>query len=792
MMFMVIYSLSSTAKTLYVDHNAQGKNPTGESWRSAFSDLQEAIDAASTNGGGEVWVKAGIYTPAGVSRNGTFKLKPNVTIYGGFRGRETTLQQRNFKANRTTLSGDIGRPGSVSDNCYHVLTAASSCRIDGFIIARGNANSAAENRIGGGIVFPKDTKTAIVANCTFEKNNADSGGALFIDQANVVVSNCTFYSNSAKSGGAIATAGAAELQVQDSIFSSNFAPESGGAVVLETGARIIFSGTSFLYNSTDGTGGAIIASSESKGGLDIEITSCTFTENSAADGGGAILFKGAFNPYISECTFERNFSTSGAGGIANANGVLAIVSDSTFTGNLGLKGSENIGNDSSSRVASSLQEAGRIAKTPIGRPAPFFSKPKPEKVEKTEPAPKPERTLGDEFVYNTRDTKVKLSSIVAEAPHTVLVLGDLTDPGFIESYRHIEAAARDYQPMGIRFHYIYRYLLHPENNGYVQPINEKERKRHTQLAAQHLSTAIPWLYDTMDNQTAKALAPETINSVFVYDAAGTEIYAGPLSKTADLHTTLVDLAGAVDLPTETESLPKPTIEPVAQLEAKLLKRVSVNPKTDKFLPLQLTPIASKTPHFVKVRVEGNESLRESGDGQIYLGFHMDPLYQTEWNNVGDPLSYALKTPSGVVAPSINSAPRVSEQATDTEPREFLLNARKLDTNKPVTLQVTYSVYSPKLKRNMEVQQQYIIYLDHDPFGGAVIGRQRINKAKPATTATTDGSAFKAMLRRYDLDRNGKLTEDEVIGRLRTYFSEIDTNQDGALDEAEYMFYRENR
>ncbi len=782
----------SYAKTFYVAHNTKTEIPTGESWASAFPNLQDAIFTASTNGGGEIWVKAGIYKPRDLSRNSTFELKPNISLYGGFRGGESKLDQRIFKANRTILSGDIGRSGSILDNSYHVLTGASDCRIDGFIISRGNANSAAENRFGGGIYFPEGTEQSIVANCTFEKNNADIGGAIHLNQSEAIITNCTFYSNAAKLGGALATTGSSSLKVKNSIFSSNYAPTTGGAISLESEAEVMIHDTSFLYNSTDGLGGAIAATTDNKAGIAVEVTQSTFSENSAQNNGGALAFSGPFQPQILKCTFERNFSTAGAGAVANANGIMAVIIDSTFTENRGIQGSKNIGNDLSSIVADSQEEIDKLAKLPENRRWLRQNIPKQNPIEKPKAEQKPEKIIGDIFVYNAQDTKVKLRSIVADGPHTVLILGDLTDPNFIKTYRNMEATALDFASKGINFYYIYRHLLHPENNGYSQPLVQKERKRHAQLAGEHLSTRIPWLCDLMDNQTAKTLAPNNYNSVFIYDASGLETYAGPISDVDEFRKALTETAGEADLAVPVHGLPEPTIEPMAMPKTKLVQRVQVDTK-DRFEPLQLTPRASKPPHYVKVRIEGNKNVRETGDGQIYLGFHIDPLYNVAWNNLGKPLHYTLKVPTGVVAPSINTAPRITAQATDNEPREFLLNARKLDINKSISLQITYSVHSIAAKRNIEVTQQYTIYLQPDPFGGKVFGRQNIATAKPVSTKPTTGSgAFKNLLRRYDLDRNGKLTDDEVIGRLSSNFVLIDTNEDGALDEEEYMFYNENK
>ncbi|MEA2068857.1 MAG: right-handed parallel beta-helix repeat-containing protein, partial [Verrucomicrobiota bacterium] len=284
---MLFSSMCFGAGTFHVDHGFRGESPTGASWLSAFPTLQGAIDAAADAGGGEVWVKAGVHKPEGGSRNATIELKPGVELYGGFRGFETERDQRNPKANRTVLSGDIGRSGSP-DNCYHVLTGASNARIDGFIISRGNANAAGVNRFGGGLILPAGSQNTTVANCTFEKNHAESGGGIHAQDATFAATNCTFYSNSAQAGGAVALARGARLGAVDCIFSSNFAPIAGGAVFLPTDSNATFTRSTFLYTSTDGSGGAIHAETDKEAGLGLELHHSTFRENSAELNGGAL------------------------------------------------------------------------------------------------------------------------------------------------------------------------------------------------------------------------------------------------------------------------------------------------------------------------------------------------------------------------------------------------------------------------------------------------------------------------------------------------------------------------
>jgi hypothetical protein len=80
----------------------------------------------------------------GDPRTATFQMKSGVALYGGFSGTETARNQRDWAANVTILSGDIGAEGDNSDNSYHVVTANNtdaSAVLDGFTISGGNANA---------------------------------------------------------------------------------------------------------------------------------------------------------------------------------------------------------------------------------------------------------------------------------------------------------------------------------------------------------------------------------------------------------------------------------------------------------------------------------------------------------------------------------------------------------------------------------------------------------------------------------------------------------------------------
>jgi len=706
---------SLDAKTYYVDGSFQREHSSGESWSSAFSSVQEAINAASATGGGEIWIKTGVYKPSGIWRAATFRLDSGIKLYGGFRGNETDLEQRNPKANRTVLSGDIGRIGFRDDNCRHIVTGASNSRLDGFIVMAGTADGDGEHGRGGALLLGREVKKFTVANCIFEKNSAHSGGAIHSLAHGVTLTNCTFFSNSADTGGAFAAGPRTRTRVVGSSFSSNYSKQSGGAVALDSDADAGFSGCSFLFNTSDGEGGAVAAATDRKGGIRLGFADCIFSRNSARENGGAAVYRGPFRPTMVKCSFLRNLSEEGAGTVANFGGATADLTDCTFSMNRGVPGMEDVWSDSASALAaksgSPSPEKPKV-KLAAAKPAP-----------KPQPAPKKKRRLEDVSVHDRTGAKVKLRGVAGNGDLTVFVLGDLTDPGFISHYRGIEAAALDYAPKGVNFFYIYRYLAHPGNNGYIQPFILGERMRQTSDAANLLHTQVPWLCDAMDNHAARALERNGSNLVVV-NRDGLEEYTGHIEDDRALRAALGKLAGETATPTTPHSIVPPDIKPVAMPKANVAKRIKTDPSREKFLPLRAVVLGSHSPFYVKMRVEASEGLLKTGSGRMILGFHIDPLYKLEWNNMGKTVAYAMKVPSGTaISPSISEAERVSLQATDSDPREFLLEARKWKVDEPVGITVDYSVRSFVSNRKHEVSQRYIIHLDPDRFGGVVMGRQ---------------------------------------------------------------------
>ncbi len=129
---------------IYVNMNASGSQD-GSSWIDAYRSFEQALDRATHCPGiSQVWIAGGVYTPYyEVSRNSGFIIPAGLSVYGGFQGTETNINQRVYGSNPTILSGNIGLANNPNDNLYHVVTVlggGNSVLIDGMIIQEGMAN----------------------------------------------------------------------------------------------------------------------------------------------------------------------------------------------------------------------------------------------------------------------------------------------------------------------------------------------------------------------------------------------------------------------------------------------------------------------------------------------------------------------------------------------------------------------------------------------------------------------------------------------------------------------------
>ena len=274
-----------------------GLVPTGmdNAWTDVIK-LETALEKAEP--GDEIWVQGfeevSKKTDVYLAPKEGWMLKAGVKLYGGFKGNETSLEQRatlgkayNF-ACRSILSGDISMNDTIdhvnlisssnalrTDNAEHVLTmnldnSASDNKnetvsvLDGFTIVGGHAS---EN--GGGVLVKGHREFSCayrIERCFFFNNYAvQSGGAIYVDTyagkltANEsYINQCVVYNNEAgliaevaNKGGGIYIAGKGTV-VNTSIFNN----ENGGvrispdaSVLNSTIARNTVAGVDLTDNS---------------------------------------------------------------------------------------------------------------------------------------------------------------------------------------------------------------------------------------------------------------------------------------------------------------------------------------------------------------------------------------------------------------------------------------------------------------------------------------------------------------------------------------------------------------
>jgi hypothetical protein len=257
---------------IYVDAARTGGLHNGNSWANAYQDLQPALQRARNDESvTQIWVARGTYRPDTYVNPGSripkFALVSGVAIYGGFAGTETSLSERDHRANPTVLSGDLGNndaSGIFTDNSYRVVDATAvgeGTILDGFIISGGNADSTGgiNGYVGGGLHV--NFATLIVRHCVFTGNRSDDGGAAVLaDYSVLTLENCIFRNNQCGLG----------------------AGSGGGAVLSRFGSEVRIVNTLMTGNSAD-YGGAVDAW---HGG--VTLLNCTLHNNHAAISGGAV------------------------------------------------------------------------------------------------------------------------------------------------------------------------------------------------------------------------------------------------------------------------------------------------------------------------------------------------------------------------------------------------------------------------------------------------------------------------------------------------------------------------
>ncbi len=279
-LWIFILTLASHAAILHVSPSGTAEN-TGSSWATSIWPLESALERASS--GDSIWIAAGVYyvptEPLQPVRHGSFELKEGVSLYGGFAGTESSLDERQRQdtngnglienwefTNVTRLAHQSDGSGSVLH--YDFPNTATEIVLDGLVISGGDAKTdlytySVGDSGGGAHLKGKFT----IRNCVFSDNTAFVGGAMHIT-GEATIESCLFQDNDAqRKGGALCLSG--PISVVNSVFIRNGSYSSctsgGGAIYAEGAADINF--CTVIFSESRGPGASIHFAKNSAGSL---------------------------------------------------------------------------------------------------------------------------------------------------------------------------------------------------------------------------------------------------------------------------------------------------------------------------------------------------------------------------------------------------------------------------------------------------------------------------------------------------------------------------------------------
>lgn len=176
---------STVSPIAYVDDDAPSSG-NGTSWSTAFQTIDDALAAVVASSCiEEVRVAQGTYYVDGGTGDEDARLKvcPGLSLSGGWRGLGTGGPSDDYNPKKfvTTISGEIGNPGSITDNSTgFIVVESTACpatpdaitRIQGFVFTKMYADVTSISTSREDVGIRAIDSTLLVAQCTFTDNLA--------------------------------------------------------------------------------------------------------------------------------------------------------------------------------------------------------------------------------------------------------------------------------------------------------------------------------------------------------------------------------------------------------------------------------------------------------------------------------------------------------------------------------------------------------------------------------------------------------------------------------------------
>lgn len=289
-LFLVTMALPAAAATYYVDANGTNPAQPYDSWSTAATNIQNAVDVATN--GDLVLVTNGVYQPVG-------RPAPDNILTCAVCTNAETIQSVNGPG-ATTING------SGTNRCVYLGNGAV---FSGFTVTDGSVSNTYSTC--GGVDCQSN---ALVENCSINNNSGYIAGGLYFGTA----SNCVISGNYATAQGG----GAQQSILIDCTVSGNSsgyisdlnAFGQGGGVIYCTLTNCVLTG-----NSSPGYGGGALSST---------LNNCTLYNNSAWVGAGAdnsTLYNCLVFSNSASTTYFGYSALTAGGGLANGSANNCII-----------------------------------------------------------------------------------------------------------------------------------------------------------------------------------------------------------------------------------------------------------------------------------------------------------------------------------------------------------------------------------------------------------------------------------------------------------------------------------